>query len=225
MTVNICLLVPINIEGLRKIESVSGLAPPGVSIIVRHLDHTGPTPDGFIDDLGATQEMVRLAPELQRGGIDAIVIDCMGDTGLDEVRKSVTIPVLGPSQTAMHFAAMLSRRYSIISPLAEHYDQFHALAVRYNVDHKIGPAQVIGVPVLEGADKPDLVKRKAVEAAGRAISEDGAEAVILGCTLMSGMAPSIKASLEQEGHRGVRIIDPIDLAISTANSLVHCALD
>ena len=37
-----------------------------------------------------------------------MIIDCMLDPGLPAVREKVTIPVIGPGQTAMHLAAMLT---------------------------------------------------------------------------------------------------------------------
>jgi allantoin racemase len=40
-----------------------------------------------------------------------VVIDCMGDPGLFGARECVSIPVLGPMQTAMGIAAMMGHKF------------------------------------------------------------------------------------------------------------------
>ena len=39
-------------------------------------------------------------------GMDAVIIDCMADPGLDPARELASIPIIGPAQAAMHLAAL-----------------------------------------------------------------------------------------------------------------------
>ena len=56
--------------------------------------------------------------EAEREGADAVVIDCMGDPGLFGARECVSIPVLGPMQTAMGIAAMMGHKFSVVTVLS-----------------------------------------------------------------------------------------------------------
>ncbi|MCP4321048.1 MAG: hydrogenase expression protein HupH, partial [Alteromonadales bacterium] len=45
-------------------------------------------------------DTIKQAIKAERAGADAIIIDCMGDPGLNACREAVSIPVIGPCQTA-----------------------------------------------------------------------------------------------------------------------------
>ena len=52
----------------------------------------------------AAANMIPKAIEAEKGGAEAIVIDCFGDPGLEVLRECVSIPVVGPGATAMRIA-------------------------------------------------------------------------------------------------------------------------
>ena len=58
--------------------------------------------------------------DLVRGasGADAIVIACFDDTGLAEARGAAACPVLGIGQAAYLMAAVMGRRFSVVTSLA-----------------------------------------------------------------------------------------------------------
>lgn len=57
-----------------------------------------------------------------------------------------------------------------------------------------------------------------VEQGKKAIEEDGAEVLILGCTGMTGMAQKLSEAL------GVYVIDPLPTAVKLAETLVSLKL-
>jgi len=48
-------------------------------------------------------------------GFDAAIIGCGNDPGLYEAREAVSIPVVGPTETAMHIACFLGGKFAVIT--------------------------------------------------------------------------------------------------------------
>jgi len=97
MTYEIRLILPVNVEGLRLEEDVQEFGVSDARISVQVLKKASPTEDGRIDTNVAIPEMVGFAIAAERDGIDAVLVDCMGDTGLSAIREAVSIPALGPA--------------------------------------------------------------------------------------------------------------------------------
>ena len=60
---------------------------------------------------------VEKAIQAEKDSFDGIILGCFGDPGLEALREMVKIPVVGPGETAMHIAAMLGHRFSIVTVL------------------------------------------------------------------------------------------------------------
>jgi allantoin racemase len=175
------------------------------------------------DEALSVPDTVRRAVEAEKAGADAIVIDCMGDPGLAACREAVRIPVLGPCQTAVHFAAMLGARFSFVSVLER---------LRHMIDHIIGGYglggsyagfESIDIPVLELSEGSEKVVKGIAEKALKAVTADHAGAIVLGCTGFMGLADQVTEILRK--HRlDVPIIDAMPLTIRVADTLVKCGL-
>ncbi|NHV96807.1 MAG: hypothetical protein HA494_03340 [Thaumarchaeota archaeon] len=151
-------------------------------------------------------------------GYDAVIIDCMGDPGLDAAREIAEIPVLGPCQASIALASLLASRFSIITVLKNVIPIFRDLAKKYGAADKVVSVRSIEVPVLDLEKKWNEVKA-ALETQGRAAAEEEkAEAIILGCTGMIGMARDLQKAL------GVPVIDPAPAALMMAEALVRLNL-
>ena len=62
-----------------------------------------------------------------------------------------------------------------------------------------------------------------IEQATKAVAEDGADAIIFGCTGMFGWAETVRNGLLAAGH-DVPVIDPVPTAIQVAAGLVEVKL-
>ncbi len=220
MPFEIRLILPVNIKGLRVEKDVQEFGNSDTRISVQVLEKSSPTEDGHIDKNSAVPEMVRFAIMAEQDGVDAIVVDCMGDTGLRAIRKAVSIPALGPAQTSMHLAAMLGMKFAVITMLSEHQAQIRELVASYNLETHLGPSRSVGIPILAAMHEPQRVKAALLKEAVKAIREDQADVIILGCTSMSGMGPEIQTGFENTGISGIPVLDPIPLAIRMANVMI-----
>jgi allantoin racemase len=80
----------------------------------------------------------------------------------------------------------------------------------------------VGIPVL-GLSHGGQVEDKIFEACLKAINEDGAEVLVLGCTGMVGLSEKLQERLREKGYE-VPVVDPIRAAIYYAKLLVRLGL-
>jgi allantoin racemase len=135
----------------------------------------------------------------------------------------VSIPVIGPCETSMHFASMLGHRFSVIGVLEVDIRSFHDQARRAGLESKLASVRALNIPVLELEDR-DRAVRALVEESIKALRQDGAHVIIFGCTGMAGMAEAVEEGLRQKGITDVSVIDPARLALKVAEALADMGL-
>jgi allantoin racemase len=156
-------------------------------------------------------------------GMDAVILDCMADPGLDPARELASIPIIGPAQAAMHLAAKCAHRFSVITVLEQGIPRVHRQILRYGLGGKVASVRAINIPVLEMGEDRERVTRAVIEESARAVREDGAHIIIPGCTEMIGMAPVVQEGLAERGCE-VPVIDPPAVAVKLAEGLVDMGL-
>ena len=176
----------------------------------------------FDEALGIPDVLFRIQ-EAEREGVDAGVIDCMGVPGLEAGRELVSFPVIGPAQAAMHLAAALAHRFSVITVLERTVPLVHQQVVRYGLPAKLASVRAIDIPVLEIEQDQTRVVQALIQESARAVTEDGAHIIIPGCTGMIGLARQVEEGLASQGYV-VPVIDPPWAAMKLAESLVDMGL-
>ena len=213
------VVTPISTAGLRSLEDFHPHVAPGTEVSHVLLE-TGPaTIESHVDEALAVPEVLRRVVAAERAGVDAVVIDCMGDPGLEAARELVSIPVLGPAQSAMHVAAMLGHSFSVLATQQAVVPMTTDLARRYGLAGKLASIRTVDLPVLE-LENEERLRTAMTEQALRALREDGAHVLLLGCTGMSGWAPRLTAALADQGHPGIPVVDPVAAALRIAEALV-----
>jgi allantoin racemase len=156
--------------------------------------------------------------EAEEKGFDAVIIDCMGDPALDAARELVNIPVIGPAQASMSLASTLGEKFSIVTVLKNVVPLFWRSARKYGFESKLSSVRYVEIPVLEIEKKKAEVEAKLINESKKAIEEDGADVIILGCTGFIGMARKIQETLH------IPVIDPAPAALKLAESLIDLKL-
>ena len=217
------IVIPVVSTHLRTSEDLQGMAQPGIDLSIAFIETGPPSIESHIDEAFAVPGMIPLALQAERDKIDGLVIDCMGDPGLAALRETVGIPVLGAAQTSMSVAANLAHRFGVVSVLAKLAPMYHDLADRYGYSRQYVGSRAISVPVLEIHENIEKVKKSLADAALELVQEDGAAAIILGCTGFFGCAEAIRAKLHGAGY-DIPVIDPIPTTISIVGAMVHNGL-
>jgi allantoin racemase len=82
----------------------------------------------------------------------------------------------------------------------------------------------VEIPVLDLEGEREQSIKRLTEESIAAIEEDGAHAIVFGCTGMLGWAEDLEQGLVEAGYPGVPVIDPIPLTLRTAAALVGSGL-
>ena len=205
------------------LEQYSPGARPDTEISVALLDKGPASIESRYDEMVAVPDVVRKAVEAEKDGVDAVIIDCMADPGLEAAREMVSIPVIGPGETAMHVAAMLAHRFSVVTVLDSAAPMFDRHAARTGVAERLASVRAVNIPVLELGDTERVIKAL-IEQSAMAVTDDGAHLIVFGCTGMIGLAGDVKKGLEHLGIAGVPVIDPAILAVKVAEAVVDMGL-
>lgn len=212
----VCVIIPILqndfFEEITERE-FKAYARPGTEIKVVSLEKGPASIESMYDEhISApwTLEKVKLAEE---EGYDAVIIDCMGDPALHAAREIADIPVIGPAEASMAMACIIGHRFSVVTVLQSVVPIFHRMVAAYGFKDRFASVRSIDIPVLE-LDREDDVKEGLAVESRKAIDEDGADLIILGCTGMIGMAKDLEKKLD------VPVIDPTAAALKMAESMV-----
>ncbi|MEM2104042.1 MAG: aspartate/glutamate racemase family protein [Candidatus Bathyarchaeia archaeon] len=195
----------------RELEAVKR---KDVEINVVSLNKGPASIESAYDEELAAPWILERVKEAEEKGFDAVIIDCMGDPALFAAREIVKIPVVGPCLTSLALASTICDRFSIIAVLDRLKPVFKRKAREYGFESKLASVRSVEVPVLELEAKKEEVKAHLLSESRKALDEDGAGAIILGCTGMIGMAVELQKSLE------VPVIDPAAASIKLAETLV-----
>ncbi len=187
------------------------------------LEHGPASVESIYEDAVAAPGVVAAAIQAERDGVEAVVIDCMNDPGLEAAREAVSIPVVGAAQASMLLAAMLAHRFSVVSTAGRDVYPTALLTRRYGVASSHASTRWVNIPVLELREDREQLLAALVEESKRAIELDGAQAIVFGCTGMRGMAKQVEEALHKQG-KAVIVIDPSLAALKWAEILVDLKL-
>ncbi len=173
--------------------------------------------EGYFDEAVATEATLELLLR-HRGMFDAYIIGCFGDPGLFAAREIMDAPVLGIAEAAMLTACMLGYRFSILDVMKRTWPQLEDLLSRYGLRDRCASIRAVEMTVLETETKSDHVRFRLVEEARKAVEEDRAEVLLLGCAGMAGLDKEIEEAL------GVPVLDGVICAVKMAEGLVDYGL-
>ena len=206
MEKNIRLVCPITTKGFRRLEDLKPLEGPGYTISLREIDAGPASIESEFDEMLAVPDTVAKIIAAEREGVDAVVIDCMGDPGLKPAREAVKIPVLGPCETSMHLAAMLGHKFSVITVLHRLRPLFEDSAKIYGLYQTLASVRSVEIPVLDLEGNFEATTKALTQQAILAVEEDQADAIIFGCTGMLGCAEGVRQGLLKNVIKGSNLL-------------------
>jgi allantoin racemase len=208
-----------SVEMTRLIQQQScAIARPDVDVDVVNPAGAPPAIESALDEAVAVPPMLEIVRSAESDGYHAVVIACFSDPGLDAARELTAIPVVGIQEASMHLAAQLGYRFSVLTPLAHRARAREHAALLAGLDRRLASCQPLNVSVLETVRNRERIVQKLVAAGRRAIDDDGADVLILGCAGLGDLAHHVSGELR------VPVIDPNLAAIKTAELLVELGL-
>ena len=213
--IDIRVISPITTKGFRKESDLLPLGGDIFKVSASQIDIGPASIESEFDEAMCQPDTILKIIDAEKEGCDGVVIDCMGDPGLQGARECVSIPVIGPCETAMHYASMLGHKFSVLTVLERTAPLIENLSLLYGVSSKVAAVTPVNIPVLELEDDLDYTLNRMTEVSIDTIKNDYAAVIIFGCTGMLGCADALKNKLLQKGY-DVPVIDPIPLAVQTA---------
>jgi len=153
---------------------------------------------------------------LEDDGFDAVIVGCCYDPGVRVARELVDIPVVGPLEAALNMSSYMAHRPTIVT---DHHKAVPYIEdiVRLYGQQNVRGVRSIGWGVPEMVESPADVARDAAAACERALAEDDADLVILGCTIIAACLTQTSQATGQ--YRDVPIVNPNLLALKSAEAL------
>jgi len=197
------------------------VAAPGTEIVAVNPE-TGPAAiQGPEDGAAALPGLYTLFDRLvlDESSYNAVVIACFDDTGLAELKKRSPVPVLGIGEAGYLAAMMVAQRFSVVTTLAVSLPVLEANIQRYGWAGRCARVRASGIPVLDLEEARGSVTEIIAGEIGRAVGEDGCEAVVLGCAGMAGFAAEMSARF------GLPVIDGVASAVTFSEALNRAGIE
>ncbi|MCM5570598.1 aspartate/glutamate racemase family protein [Burkholderiaceae bacterium FT117] len=200
-------------------ETAARVAAAGTDIVAVNPADGPASIEGFYDEAFAVPGLLREIARFERDApADAYVVACFDDTGLEAARCLARAPVVGIGEAAFHMASLLAARFSVITTLGRSVVALEHNLSKYGLSSRCARVRAAEVPVLS-LEQPGSPARARIDAEiARALSEDRAEAIVLGCAGMTSLAASLSTT------HGVPVLDGVAAAVKLAEGLAALGL-
>ena len=165
--------------------------------------------------------IVGLLEEIKSGEkqqIDAYIIACFGDPGLDAARELTKAPVIGIAEASFHFASLIATHFSIVTTLNRTCEIANRLLHSYGYERHCNKVRATNLPVLDLFDDNSSVYQAILKECLKAKKEDNIGAIVLGCGGMSDFTEQLQEDLD------IPIIDGVTAAVKLAEATVSLGL-
>ena len=176
------------------------------------------TIESAYDEAYAVPPTLEWVKKANQEGYDAVILACFSDPGLHAAREISEIPVVGIEESSFHVAAMLGAKFSVMTPRKARIPAKEEEVHVRGMNHFLASVRSLDLSVAETDSDPERTKKRVFEEATKAVAEDGAEVIILGCAGMAGYAGEIEERLN------VKVIDPTAVALKIAEAIVDLGL-
>ncbi|MEX0311938.1 MAG: aspartate/glutamate racemase family protein [Tateyamaria sp.] len=166
--------------------------------------HAGPPAiQGAEDGEAATAPLLDLVAQADAQGAGGIIIGCFDDTALARAAALASCPVIGIGQAAFHYAALRGWRFSVVTTLDVSIPVIENNIAELGLAGQVARVRASDVPVLDLEHHPDASSARILREAQRAQSEDGVDAIVLGCAGMVTLSAVVRDTLD------LPVIDPV----------------
>jgi allantoin racemase len=191
-------------------------ASPGVEVTSVNPDSGPASIEGYFDEAFSVPGLIEEIGKARNA--DAFVIACFDDTGLEAARCATLAPVIGIGEAAFHMASLIAAKFSVVTTLSRSIIPIEHNLAKYGLISRCARVRAAEVSVLALEEPGSDARRLIEQEIERALAEDGAEAIVLGCAGMTDLARDLGRKV------GVPVLDGVACAVGLAESLVRLGL-
>lgn len=196
----------------RICESARRYADGAVEVLCMENPDAPEFIETYEDQTRTAPGMIKILREHEET-VDATIVACHCDPNLDALKEISANPVVGIGEASMKMASMLGHRFSVVSASSHSVPMKEALARAYQLEGLMASVRAPS-EAISGASELDRYR----QAARKAVEEDGAEVIVLGCAGMSGLDTRL------QGELGVPVLDGVKCALIVAAGFVRAGL-
>ncbi|WP_313823023.1 aspartate/glutamate racemase family protein [Citricoccus sp.] len=152
------------------------------------------------------------------GEYDAVIQAGYGEHGREGLQELCTVPVVDITEAAASTAQFLGHRYSVVTTLDRTVPLIEDRLLLAGLSQRCASVRASGLSVLELEQDPQRTLDAVVAESVRAVEEDRAEVICLGCGGMAGLEEEVRRAT------GVPVVDGVAAAVAVAESLVRLGL-
>jgi len=180
---------------------------------------TGPASiEGYYDAALAVPGMLQRIADAEAQAVDAHIIACFDDTGLDAARALAAAPVIGIGEAGFHVASLICERFAVVTTVEASVPAIEKNLVRYGLASRCACVRATGLAVLSLQDVNSQAHERIAAEIESVKRNEQAEAIVLGCAGMAGLAAALSKQC------GLPVIDGVAAAVTLAQALVRLGL-
>ena len=190
-------------------ESASAYAAGDFDVVTVSTPQAPRFLESYEDEIRCGPGVMRILRENEEA-FDAFVIACHSDSHLNAARELTTKPVVGIGEASMKLASFLGHNFSVVTT-HQHSVPGKLLQVRaYHLQDLL-----VSIRAPEEGEEGWSDEGLFLEMSRRAVKEDGAEVIVLGCAGLSGMDRRIREALN------VPVLDGVACALIVASGFAR----
>ena len=198
-------------------EAARTVAEPGVEIVGLTPSFGAPSCEGNVESYLAAVGVMDAVLAYEEP-FDAVIQAGFGEHGREGLQELLAQPVVDITEAAASMATFVGRSYSVVTTLDRTVPLIEDRLRLAGLMERCASVRASNTSVLDLETDERAAVQSIVDEAQRAIAEDRAEVIVLGC---GGMA-----ALEREVRErcGVPVVDGVAAAVTVAQSLVRLGL-
>ena len=149
---------------------------------------------------------------------DAVIQAGYGEHGREGLQEALDCPVVDITEAAASTAMFLGHRYSVITTLDRAVPLIEDRLLLAGLSQRCASVRASDIPVLELETDRDRAVAAIVAEAERAVRDDHAEVICLGCGGMAELEQAVR------DRTGVPVVDGVAAAVTIAEGLVRLGM-
>jgi allantoin racemase len=193
-------------EALRSVS-------PGTELVVRTAGHGVEYIETRFESLIAAGAVAEIIAEYT-GKVDGVVVAAFGDPGMPALKELTDVPVIGITEAALCAAALQGHRFSIIAISDRIRPWYLDCVERFGLGGRLASIRSINENLNGIGSVQHDFKETLLALSRQAVTEDGADVVILAGAPLAGLARELR------GQIPVPVVDGISAGIRMAEAVV-----
>jgi len=149
--------------------------------------------------------------------VDGIVLACFGDPGLYLLKEVARVPIVGIAEASISLALLVGGKFGILAGMRRAVELMDSMVRTYGLEPRYAGSYPLDMRVLDFEKHRDETL-DAMDRAGRALRERGADVLLLGCAGLTSFTRDLEARLQ------MTVVDPVEAGCRLLQTIVDSGL-